>query len=60
VNQASTSSSSHQRPIASTDSSPAWTIRSASRSPKLRRSVGRLNDIELTKPPLRPLGPKPL
>ena len=59
VNQASTPCSSHQRPIAVTDSSAASAMASDASSPKIDRIVGMLNQRELTKPPLRPLGPKP-
>ena len=57
--QASTPSASHQAPIARTDASAAATSSSPARTPNSSCSVGRLSVIAWTKPPLRPLGPKP-
>ena len=42
-----------------TDASAAATRSSPPRAPKSSRSVGRLSVMAWTKPPLRPLGPKP-
>ena len=58
-NDASTSCSSHHSPIAVTERSAARQTASAASSPKRATSAGRLNHIELQKPPLRPLGPRP-